>query len=177
MGFGFQGLKNAGASIAQIIAGLVGQDIVARSISLTQASGSTAVQLVTGARLKLGTGTTDYMFSNGTTTIQTADNFTVSGLLTTGNGILFSDFVDDSASPGNRTVNANRGKNAIAAGASTCVVTNNRVTTTRQVLCSLEANDATALYIRSVVPSGTGFTITVSANAAANLIFSWVVLD
>jgi hypothetical protein len=176
MGFA-SGWKSAVQSVAQTIAQLVGQDIVAKSITLTQAAASTAVQITTGAYLKLGGGTTDYLISNGTTTIQSAGPFTSGGVITTANGILFSDFVDDSANAGNRTVNANRGKNAIAAGAATCVITCNKVTATRQVLCSLEANDATALYIRSVVPSGTGFTITVNAAATANLVFSWVVMD
>lgn len=62
--FGVGGLKNA-FNVGQLLL----QDIVARSISLTQTTGNTAVQLVTGARLKLGTGTTDYLTSDGASTI------------------------------------------------------------------------------------------------------------
>ena len=80
----FSGWQSTVQSAAQTIANLVGQDIVARSISLTQAAASIAVQLVDGARLKLGTGTTDYLTSNGTTTITAAGNFSAANLASTG---------------------------------------------------------------------------------------------
>lgn len=79
MSLGWGGWKSAVQSAAQTIANLVGQDIVARSISLTQAASSVAVQLVNGARLKLGTGTTDYLTSDGATRITAAGEFTVTG--------------------------------------------------------------------------------------------------
>lgn len=82
MGFPFDGLRSMSA-----LASLIGQDIVARSISLTQAAGSVAVQLVTGARLKLGGGTTDYFESNGTTTITTPALFVATAGLSTSNAL------------------------------------------------------------------------------------------
>lgn len=77
----FSGWQSAASSAANVLANLVGQDIVARSISLTQAAASNAVQLVTGARLKLGTGTTDYLISNGTTRVDTGADFRVAGVM------------------------------------------------------------------------------------------------
>lgn len=81
MGFGFQGLKNAGSSIVNIIAGLIGQDIVAKSFSASQASGSDAFKAaVTGARWHVGPGTTDYLISNGTDTISAAGRLSASDI-------------------------------------------------------------------------------------------------
>lgn len=69
------------------VAALLLQDIVARSISLTQTTGNIAVQLVTGARLKLGGGTTDYLTSDGSATVTAAGNFGVgAGVTLTGAG-------------------------------------------------------------------------------------------
>jgi hypothetical protein len=77
--FGSGGLKSFRDSVSSIIASLVGQDIVARSITLTQVASSVAVQLVDGARLKLGAGTTDYLTSNGAAKITAAGDFKVTG--------------------------------------------------------------------------------------------------
>lgn len=52
--FGSAGLKSAASSVASVIASLVGQDIVARSITLTQVAASNAVSLVAGARVFFG---------------------------------------------------------------------------------------------------------------------------
>lgn len=87
MGLVIGGLQSATPSTASVIASLVGQDIVAKSISLTQASGSNAVTLVTGARLKVGSGTTDYFSSNGTDTITAAGQLTGTTALNTGGNI------------------------------------------------------------------------------------------
>lgn len=86
----FDGLKSAATSAASVLASLVGQDIVAKSISLTQVASSVAVQLVTGARLKLGAGTTDYMTSDGSTTITAAGALNNAGNFNFGSGILIN---------------------------------------------------------------------------------------
>lgn len=62
-----------------VISALVGKDIVAKSISLTQAASSVAIQMVNGARLKLGTGTVDYLTSDGAGTITAAGDLGASG--------------------------------------------------------------------------------------------------
>lgn len=72
MGLTFGGLKSLVQSAAATVAQLVGQDIVAKSITLTQSSGANAVTLqTTGARLKLSSaGTTDYLTGDGASTVQ-----------------------------------------------------------------------------------------------------------
>src|SRR5258706_6498507 len=72
MGIGLGGVQQLGGGT--VIADLIGQDIVAKSISLSQASGSNAVLLQTaGARLKFSSGgTTDYFSGDGSTIITAA---------------------------------------------------------------------------------------------------------
>ena len=91
--------------------------------------------------------------------------------------INLTSYTDDSANAGNRTVNKARGKNAIAALAQSCVITNSFVTVNSQVLCTLETNDATLTFITTVIPSGTGFTIRGNAASTADVVFSWVVIN
>ena len=88
-----------------------------------------------------------------------------------------TNFIDDSATPGARTVSRSRGKNAIAIGAASVVITNSLVTTTSQVICCLEFVDATATTILSVVPGAGSFTLTVNANATAATKFGWTVIN
>lgn len=68
MGLALGGLQKVVAAIADVLADLVGQDIVAKSITLSQASGSDAVAIQTnGARVHFGGGAADYASSDGTT--------------------------------------------------------------------------------------------------------------
>lgn len=68
MGLGLGGLQSGSTSIASVLAGLVGQDVVARSFSASQASGSDAFKAtVNGARWHIGAGASDYLSSDGTT--------------------------------------------------------------------------------------------------------------
>lgn len=62
------------------LASLVGQDIVARSIRLTQAAASNAITIATaGARLKFSDGgTTDYITSDGSASLSAAGPFRAS---------------------------------------------------------------------------------------------------
>lgn len=85
-------------------------------------------------------------------------------------------FTDASGTPGNATVNATRGKVAIAAAASSVVVTNSKVNANSQILVTLEGADATLLYIKSVVPAAGSFTVTgnAAATAATSLKFTVV---
>ena len=87
-----------------------------------------------------------------------------------------TDYVDDSGTTGNRTVNRLRGKNAFAIGASTVVVTNSLVGTNAQVVCTLEFVDATLTQILTCIPSSGSFTVTGNANATAATRFSWTVI-
>lgn len=88
---GSLGLKSSAPppSSGTVLPALVGQDIVARSIELTQVAGSNAVLIDTaGARLKLSnTGTTDYMTSDGLTKLSFAGDLETFGFIYLGNDI------------------------------------------------------------------------------------------
>lgn len=75
------GLKSIGTAVAQIVAALVGQDIVAKSISLSQVTSAVAVLIQTaGARLKFSSGgTTDYFEGDGGTRITAAGILAAAG--------------------------------------------------------------------------------------------------
>lgn len=79
---------------------------------------------------------------------------------------------DSSASPGAQTVAKPIGKNAIALGASSVVITNSLVTAASVVLITPHARDATCKELIAV-PAAGSFTVSGSANATAALPFSW----
>ncbi len=89
--------------------------------------------------------------------------------------LVVTDYLDDSATAGNRTNNHYRGRNKIALGATTCVITNNLVDADKQIDVVLQTNDATAV-LKNVVFNGTGFTVTLTAAATADTIFGWHVI-
>lgn len=87
MGFPFDGLKSLKQSVAATIADLVGQDIVAKSISLTQALGADAVYVtVRGAFLRLGTATTSRMYEDSSGFIHTSGRFVADDAVVAVNG-------------------------------------------------------------------------------------------
>lgn len=81
---------------------------------------------------------------------------------------------DSSATPGAATADRPIGKNAIAAGASSVVVTNNLVTAASVIFATPHARDATCKELIAVAAAGS-FTVSGSANATATLPFSWEV--
>ena len=215
MGFA-SGWKSAIQSVAQTIAQLVGQDIVAKSISLTQASGSDAVVVASGARVDLASADArSYLVRSASNTVGAAGNFQT-GAGSTGSGIAdftcYGDFytglsqrcsigyatgtittdgnltlngasskvtlptTDSSGTPGNATIDKPSGRSAIAAGASSCQVTNSLVAASSRVFISTRTRDATGL-LPLVTTVGVGsFTVTTSANCTANLVFDWLVI-
>ena len=72
------GLQTGGGGAAA----LAGQDVIARSFTATQAAGSNAFAAETGARWKIGGGTTDYFTSDGNLTITAAGSLSVGNALT-----------------------------------------------------------------------------------------------
>lgn len=77
------------------------------------------------------------------------------------------------------TINALSGKSAIATGASSVVITNNLVTAGSKVFAyvSQATADGTLLRVERVVPAAGSFTIYGTANATANTLVDWVVLN
>jgi hypothetical protein len=72
-------------------------------------------------------------------------------------------YTDSSATPGNVTNNSPRGRVALAAAASTIVVTSSLVTATSAVFTQLRAIDGAATAIRNVTTGAGSFTITFNA--------------
>jgi hypothetical protein len=89
-----------------------------------------------------------------------------------------TNYIDDSATPGDRTVNRMRGKNAFAIAATTCTITNNLVTANSQVIVNIEFGDATLTTLLRVIPGNGSFVVTAGpAGATAATKFSWVVIN
>lgn len=78
-------------------------------------------------------------------------------------------YVDKSGTPGAATINSARGRAAIAASASSVVITNNRVTTQSIVLVHLDATsaDGTLTSIQRVSVANGSFTVYGNAAATA----------
>lgn len=78
---------------------------------------------------------------------------------------------DSTASPGAATQHTQSGRVAIAAAASSVVVTNTLVTATSRIFAVLQTSDATLTQILRVVPAAGSFTIVgnVAATAAVNV--------
>jgi hypothetical protein len=87
------------------------------------------------------------------------------------------DTVDASGTPGAATINEPSGKVAIAAGASSVVVTNNLVTASSIIIPVLQVADATLTQILRVVPGAGSFTITGNANATAATKVAFIVIN
>jgi len=90
-----------------------------------------------------------------------------------------------STTTGAVTANVLQGTSAIAAGASSIVITNNKVDANSIVVAyvSQAAADSTLLRVERVLPAGTvggavgSFTIYGTANATATTLISWAVLS
>ena len=82
-----------------------------------------------------------------------------------------------SATIGAVAINKPCGQANIAAGASSVVITNSLISANSIVLAVLAANDATATSIKSVIPAAGSVTITVNANATANLKVNFFVIN
>jgi hypothetical protein len=91
-------------------------------------------------------------------------------------GFTVSGYTDNSGAPGNTTINAARGRAAIAATATACVVTNSKVTATSGVFVQLRSND-TVLTSVSVVTAAGSFTVTGNGAANAAVPFDFVVFS
>lgn len=271
MGLGFgNGLGRIAAQVVDVLADLVGQDIVAKSISLTQAAGSTAISLVQGAYLALNAAATHRILYDGANmrfVLSNADYLTInnaSGLVTVAQGALTvsgtgtssiasvttawtapspslfaaaatgpiqwtsnisaanagstiatamytvfpqnaldaADWIlsigtaaaaanlfavrydgsivlpttDSSGTPGAATINQATGRSAIAAGASSCVITNSLVTAASHVFISTRTRDATGLLPLVTAIGAGSFTVSTSANCTAALTFDWLII-
>lgn len=84
---------------------------------------------------------------------------------------------DSSGTPGNVTNNAVRGRAAIAAAGTACVVTSSLVTANSMVIAVLRSADATLTFIKSVVTAAGSFTVTGNAAATGACAFDFLVVN
>lgn len=83
---------------------------------------------------------------------------------------------DNSGTPGNATNNNLSGRAAFAAAATTCVITNSKVTASSKVFVQLLTNDAT-LKSCVALPAAGSFTVTGNAAATATTVFDFLVVN
>lgn len=75
------------------------------------------------------------------------------------------------------TINKMAGTAIIAAGATSVVVTNSKVTANSIIHATPRVNDAAASVVKSAIPGAGSFTIHIDAAAAANMAISWSVIN
>ena len=83
---------------------------------------------------------------------------------------------DSTAAPGAATCNAYRGRSAIAAAASSVVITDALVTSSSVIHATLQSSDASLTSILSVVPASGSFTINGNSLAFATTNVAWSVV-
>jgi hypothetical protein len=87
--FGAGGLKSAGQSVAQTVSQLAGQAVSMLSLTLTQATGQTALLISNaGARLRFSAAGTDFFTSDGSTQIRANGTFVTTNQLSSESTIL-----------------------------------------------------------------------------------------
>lgn len=99
------------------------------------------------------------------------------GLKAVANALASTGITDSSGAPGNVVNNATRGRAAIAAAATACVVTNNQVTANSMVIAVLRSADATLTFIKTVVTAAGSFTVTGNAAATGACPFDFLVVN
>jgi hypothetical protein len=92
-------------------------------------------------------------------------------------GLLAGGIVDSTATPGNVTQHARKGRCAIPPGAASVVVTNRLVTATSIVTAVLQNVDTQLTHVMAVVPSGGSFTIRGNGPAAGAVNVGWLLAD
>jgi hypothetical protein len=85
-------------------------------------------------------------------------------------------YADSSGTPGNVVNNNPRGRAAIAAAATACVVTNSLVTAASTILVQLGGADLTATSVRVTAGAGS-FTVTANGAATGNTPFDFLVVN
>jgi hypothetical protein len=91
--------------------------------------------------------------------------------------IVYPQAGNSTGSPGAATLNTSAGRSAIAAGASSVVITNSLVSATSIVWAVVQTTDGTLLRVDRVVPGVGSFTIIGNANATGNVNVGWVVVN
>lgn len=119
-------------------------------------------------RTKLVLNTTIAAAGPGLTVGYSAPTFAEFGKVSGGAG-------DSTGTPGNATLNTQKGRSAIAAGAAAVTITNSRVTSSSIVTAVLQTSDGTLTQLLRVVPGSGSFVITGNANATGNVNVGWFI--
>lgn len=197
------GLKNIGATVSQILAGLAGQAVSALSFTATGTNnaftvsgvtaGNTALRLPSQTYINFDTtnnnaflrspssgvlevSATQYTPAVTNTTSLGTASIGWSGIFTSGK-ITNITAGNSTGTPGNATLNTPTGRSAIAIGAAAVTITNSLVSATSIVLVVLQSADATLTQILRVVPAAGSFVVTGNANATAATNIGWVVFN
>jgi len=86
-------------------------------------------------------------------------------------------FVDTSATPGNATINSDRGRAAFASGTSSVTITSSYVSANSIVLVHMQTADATLTLPLTVSCTAGSFTVTGNSNATGTPAFNFVVFN
>lgn len=191
----FDGSGSGGGS-APAATDHAGQDVTAASVTLSKAAGSTAVALNKGAYINLDADTVQkyykiYAANSGTArlvfdvggeaaSIDLSSNHFLSNYgITIAAGDFSVPSTDSSGTPGAATIAKISGRSAIAAGASSVVITNAKINDANaKVFVQLETADTTLTsVIVTVSNSPKQFTVTGNAAATGNVVFSWFLLN
>lgn len=166
--------------------------LTAGLLTSTVASGSDAVRILAGARLRFGsdgTATRAYLYQcqANQDEICAAQSFRIGGAINAGaltvatgaqlafEGVakIAAPITDDTATPGNRTIHKLCGKNAIAAAGTAAVITNSLVLDANAVFSvAFLDTDATCTVLK-YAPAAGSVTFTCNAAATAATKFSW----
>lgn len=84
---------------------------------------------------------------------------------------------DSTGAPGSATLHTGSGRSAFAAGAATVTITNNRATSTSQILVTPIDRDTTCTDLVNTVNAAGSFTITCLAAATATTKFQWLLIE
>ena len=133
-------------------------------------SGELVINNSVGTSLKWANNSCIIDGSNVTFANQTFGNIFRLG----GGGTISWSGTDTTGTPGAATINKPAGKSAIAAGASSVVITNSLVSASSRVMITPHARDATCKELIAT-PAAGSFTVSGSASATAALAFSWEV--
>jgi hypothetical protein len=80
---------------------------------------------------------------------------------------------DSTGTPGNATLNTQKGRSAIAPGAAAVTITNNKVTMSSILHATLQTVKATLTQILTVAPGAGSFVITGNASATSAVNVCW----
>jgi len=94
-----------------------------------------------------------------------------------GGSVGFNRTITAAGTTGDRTINKMAGRVNLAAATATLTVTNSLCTVDSIVVATLGTADATATFIKSVVPGNGSFVVTTNANTTAETAINWVLFN